>query len=255
MYMHGHVPPREPRVAIVGARAASRAGIMRAAALAGGLAERGALVVSGGAVGIDAAAHRGALGAGAPTVAVLASALDAPYPRRNLPLFRDIVASGGALLSPFGPGTSLRRWHFPRRNQVLARLVDAVVVIEASAASGSLHTALEARRSGRVLGAWPGTPGTDALLLQGAAAVETADDVFAALAGTPRRLAVARPLPGSDEAAALAALDGATARDAAHLARASGLGTARLLRALCALELDGLALPVPGGSYVRSQVA
>jgi DNA processing protein len=254
MYMHGEVPRHEPLVAVVGARAASRAGLTRAHGLAGELAKRGALVVSGGAVGVDAAAHRGALAAGAPTVAVLASALDTPYPARHRPLFRDIVASGGALLSPFPPGTPLRRWHFPRRNQALAELVDAVVVVEASAASGSLHTAVAARRAGRVLGACPGTPGTDALLFQGAALVETAADVLAALAGAPRRLAVARPEPGTDAAAALDALDGTVARDAAELARRCGLGVGRVARALCALELDGLALPVPGGSYVRSQL-
>jgi len=220
-----------------------------------GLTQGGALVVSGGAVGIDAAAHVGALDAGGQTVVVLGTGLDAPYPSRHRPLFERIVAGGGALVSSFQPGVPLRRWHFPRRNRVLAGLADAVVIVEASPSSGSLYTAQAAREYGRVLCACPGTAGTEALLSQGVALVESAADVFAALAGRPRRVEPDAPLVGSDEALALAALDYARPRDAGSVAVLAGVAQNRAARALCALELEGLALSVPGGRYVRAVVA
>jgi DNA processing protein len=255
LFVRGSLPQESPVVALVGARAASGHGQARAHDLAMGLAERGALVISGGAVGIDAAAHVGALDAGGKTVVVLGTGLDAPYPQRNRPLFERIVAEGGALVSSFQPGVPLRRWHFPRRNRVLAGLADAVVIVEASPSSGSLYTAQAARDYQRVLGACPGTAGTEALLSQGIAVIETADDVFAALAGLPRLVHPDAPLVGSDEALALAALDYARPRDAGSIGTLAGVGSARAARALCALELEGLALSVPGGRYVRAAVA
>jgi predicted Rossmann fold nucleotide-binding protein DprA/Smf involved in DNA uptake len=102
------------------------------------------------------------------------------------------------------------------------------------------------------VGACDGSPGTRALLAQGAAWIEQADDVIAALEGQPRRPPVELPAPGSDAAFTLGALDGTTPRALDEVARLTGMGITRIAVALCALELEGLALPVPGGSYVRS---
>ena len=255
LFVRGTLPRRQTVVALVGARAASGHGLARAHDLAYGLAKRGAVVVSGGAVGIDAAAHVGTLDGGGQTVVVLGTGLDAPYPPRNRPLFERVVAQGGALVSSFQPGVPLRRWHFPRRNRVMAAMADAVVIVEATPSSGSLYTAQAARDYKRVLGACPGTAGTEALLSQGVALIESPEDVLAALAGEARVIQPDAPLVGSDEALALAALDYARPRDAGSVGTIAGVGSARAARALCALALDGLALSVPGGRYVRAVVA
>lgn len=256
LYVRGAWPqPRRPIVAVVGARAASGHGMALARDLASGLAERGALVASGGAVGIDAAAHAGAMAVGAPTLVVLGTGLDAPYPAKNRPLFEEVVRRGGVLLTPFQPRVPLRRWHFPRRNQILAGLADAVVIVEASVASGTLYTAQAARRYGRVLCACPGSPGSEQLLCQGVALAERAEDVLAALAGSPRGRTVAPPAADSDEALALAALDPRAPLAPAEVGARCGVDAVRAARALCALELEGLALLVPGGRYVRSALA
>ncbi|MFH0899818.1 MAG: DNA-processing protein DprA [Pseudomonadota bacterium] len=255
LYVQGGLSLREPVVALVGSRAASGNGMAIAEELGYALAKRGALVISGGAVGIDAAAHRGALAAGGPTVVVLATGLDAPYPARNRPLFERIVEKGGALLTSFQPNVPVRRWHFPRRNRIMAGLADAVVVVEASPSSGSMYTAVAAREYGRVLGACPGTPGAEALLVQGAAVVNSADDVLGAIAGRPRQLAVDPPLPGSDEELVLPYLDPVAPRDSENVAALAGISVVRIARAMCALELAGLALCTPGGRYLRTALA
>jgi DNA processing protein len=236
-------------VAIVGARAASARGIARAQTIAAGLSGRAA-VVSGGAIGIDAAAHLGALGTGGLTAAIVAGGVASPYPRRNHWLFDEILRGGGAVASPFADDEPLRRWSFLRRNETLAALADAVVVVEASLGSGSLHTARAAARLGRQVLACPGTAGTDALIHGGAAIAEDAGDVLDALAGRPRELDLRRP---EGEAAAIwAALDDAHPLTIERLSEKSGLPLRAAIRALATLELDGLALAAPGGSYVRA---
>jgi DNA processing protein len=175
---------REPVLTVVGARAASRTAESVAERLGQAAAEAGALVVSGGAIGVDAAAHRGALRAGGPTCAVLGTGVDIAYPRRHAGLFREIAASG-CLLSMFPPGTEAQPWHFPRRNHLMAALADAVVVIEAQADSGSLITALAAQRLGRRVLAFPGSPGTERLLSSGAQLVRSIEEVLRALRSAP----------------------------------------------------------------------
>jgi DNA processing protein len=227
----------------------------RAGRLAAELTEAGALVISGGALGIDSAAHRGALDAGGITVAVLAGGIDAPYPARNQPLFDEIVARGGALVTAEPPGTPPLRRLFVARNAVIAGLCDAVVVVEAEASSGSLHTARAAVRLGRLLCAAPGTPGCEALLVQGAALVESAADLMAARSGRPRQPSAQLPEPGTREALVLDILDGESPSTGATVAARSGLGLREATRALAGLELEGLALAVPGQAYLRSPLA
>jgi DNA processing protein len=252
-------------VAIVGSRAACAESITRAGALAHAWAARGHLIVSGGAVGVDAAAHRGALeacseqapsgsmtrGSAGMTWAVLGSGVDVPYPIRNAMLFDQIVAHGGAVLSPYAMGAQPIAWQFVRRNAIIAACADAVVVVAADTDSGSLHTARAAASLGRRVLAVPGTRGTDRLIALGAAVCETPDDLDHALEGRARGGNPVALAAGSDEAALLAVLD-RRARSSDELAAASGLGAARATAALVELDLLGLAIALPGRNYVRS---
>ena len=173
-----------PMVALVGARNASSLGLRMAKALAGALSEKGHVVVSGLARGIDTAAHMAALGPG--TLAVVAGGVDVMYPAENTKLAEDI-ARAGLRLSEQPVGTVPQARHFPARNRIISGLVQAVVVVEAAARSGSLITARTALDQGRDVLAVPGHPfdaraaGCNMLIRDGATLVRNADDVLAAL--------------------------------------------------------------------------
>lgn len=185
-----------PAVTIIGARAATAAGEALAQALGAAVAERGGLVVSGGALGIDGAAHRGALLVNGRTCAVLGCGVDIAYPQRHHRLFEQI-RERGCLLSGFPPGTQPAQWHFPARNELMAALADLVVIIEARADSGSLITAKQARRHGRAIAAFPGSAGTTAALAAGAQAVHTVAEVLALLERSEQDLYRSPQAPGS----------------------------------------------------------
>lgn len=175
---------RQPCVAIVGARNASANGRQMARKLAMDLAAEGYTVASGLARGIDAAAHEGALQDG--TAAVCAGGVDVPYPPENTQLYQRI-GNAGLLLAEQPLGTQPQARHFPRRNRIVSGMAQGVVVVEATAKSGSLITARLALEQGREVMAVPGSPldpraqGPNGLLRQGAALIETASDVIAAL--------------------------------------------------------------------------
>lgn len=235
-----------PAVAIVGARACSDYGSHVAFMLARTLAAAGALVVSGLARGIDAAAHRGALEAGGPTAAVLGCGIDRDYPSAHAALARRIVAAG-AIVSEYPPGVEPAPWRFPARNRIIAGLSDAVVVVEARERSGALITAELALEEGREVLAVPGpitsslSAGTNALLRHGAAPVLSADDVLAVLGLE----APPQPQPEGAGGAILAALRESPAGIDA-LVRATGLPADRVAAELARLELDGLVRPGDG---------
>jgi DNA processing protein len=235
IWFRGELPaPDRPAVAIVGSRKASGAGCERAHGLAGALARRGWAVVSGGAFGIDAAAHMGALDAGAGTYAVLGCGVDVVYPDRHVALFERIAERGG-LISQFAPGTAPRMSHFPQRNEIVAGLADAVIVVEAALKSGALITARVARKRGQRLLAVPGTPGTDALLAAGAIPLTAADTLDDALAGRTRLPAAAVPEMFAPLVAALRA-----SRDSAPgLARRMGVTLPAVMGLLLEAELEG----------------
>jgi DNA processing protein len=237
-------------VAIVGSRAATREGREVAARLAAGLVSADRAVLSGGAVGIDTAAHRGALEAGGCTLAVLGSGLDDPYPPQNHEMLEKI-ARAGALISPFAPRTPPRRWHFPKRNRVIAALASAVVVVEASLRSGSLITARIGLGLGRTVFAVPGTPGCQRLLVEGALPVERPDDLLSVLDGRAPPRAHA-PRPRTAHAARVYDRLDDEPSDADALAAAAGLLPAQTSVALLELEMEGLALRAPGG-YVKGR--
>ena len=231
LYSRGALPPEASAVttiAIVGARAASSQAMRRAEQLASELAGRGRHIVSGGALGIDGAAHRGAL---ASTV-VLGCGVDVAYPKRHAALFERILAHGGGLLAMLPPGTQPRAGTFVARNPLIAALADAVVVVEADVKSGSLSTAAAGTRLGRIVCAWPGSPGCDRLIARGAGIVESTGDLEAALAGAPRR-----PQLSTDPLAVqLRAAIAAGARTVDALVHATGLPVRTVLRTLATME-------------------
>lgn len=230
-----------PVAAIVGARKASDAGLLLAQRLAGAVAEAGGVVVSGLALGIDAAAHRGALAAGGATVAVLGCGVDVVYPRSNRAVFEQIRETG-LLVSEYPPGTRPATWRFPARNRLIAALADATVVVEARARSGALITADHALDLGRDVLAVPGTPGiasaagTNGLLKAGAGLIEGPDDLCGWL-GLDRP-AEPPPLPPGDERLLLEALREAPALPDELVERLQ-LPPARAAAGLTRLELAG----------------
>jgi DNA processing protein len=272
LFVAGEDPPEAAAsVAIVGGRRASALRRATARSLAMGLAGVGLCVVSGGAIGVDAAAHTGALDCGGHTVVVLGCGPDVSYPRRNVELFRRIRQAGGTLLGEHPPGTRPLAGHFLPRNRLIAALSAAVVVVEARLGSGGLSTARAAgsRGAGQVL-AVPGSPwdrgaaGCNDLIRDGATLVRGLDDVLEALAATGAPAvddAGARDLgdgrahgagpalprrpwpPGASAVAAkvLEALADAPATGVAHLAAVTGLGEAEVGGALLELELAGFA--------------
>jgi len=244
-------------VAVVGARRCSRSGAANAAAFARELAALGFVVVSGLALGIDTAAHRGALQGGT-TVAVLGSGLAQVYPGTNRPLARAILESGGALVSEYPPELGARNYHFPERNRLISGLSLGVLVVEAGEQSGSLITARMGLEQGREVMAVPGSIGNPVargchwLLRQGASLVETVADVVETLrvepplAVTEQRAPPAAPEPPPGLGALLDLL-GAETATLDELCAASGLSAEILVAQLVELELGGFVEQIPGG--------
>lgn len=241
-----------PRVAIVGTRRATGYGRRHAANFAEQLSAAGVSVVSGLALGIDAAAHAGAVRAdAAPPVGIVGAGLDAPCPRRNLELAEQ-VARRGVLLSEVPPGVGAAPWRFPVRNRVIAALADAVVVIESPGAGGSMHTVREALARDRAVLAMPGpidspaSEGTIGLIADGAGVCARVEDILAAIghvapsgaAVSDRRSVEERPEPHGAAAAVLERV-GWRPLSVEQLARECGLGFVEVAAALAQLESAG----------------
>jgi len=177
-----------PQIAIVGSRNASAAGARVAEGFAETLAASGFAVTSGLALGIDAAAHRGAMKTGV-TIAVLGAGVDVVYPRQHQALSQQILANGGVILSEHAPGAPPLRSHFPRRNRIISGLSAGVLVVEAALKSGSLITARLAMEQGREVFAVPGSihsplsRGCHRLIREGAVLTETVEDIVTQLGG------------------------------------------------------------------------
>ena len=242
-------------VAIVGSRAATPYALSVAAQLAGDLAARGVVIVSGLARGVDSAAHRGALAVGGITVAVLGSGVDVIYPREHAALAAEIDVRG-AVISELVPGTPPTPFFFPLRNRIISGLSRAVVVVEANQKSGSLITARCALDQGRDVLAVPGNVltgrnrGAHALIRDGAKIVESADDILEELGWCAQNAAdVRRPAACGDPV--LACLAPGEPCDFDAIAERSGLGPTALLPRLFELELQGAIARVGGGRFVR----
>lgn len=243
-------------VAIVGARRASAYGLEVARGLARGLGAAGVTVVSGMALGIDSAAHEGALAAGGATLAVLPAGLDRPYPVSKRSLFARIVASGAAI-AEHPPGTRVWKWSFPARNRMIAALAAVTVVVEAGERSGSLITADLAGDLGREVAAVPGhvtsrlTTGTHALLSAGAALVTGPADVLELLALPPGAVPPARPRLADPVLQRVLDAVG-EGHDSVGALVAAGLEPGEVLVALGRLEALGRVRRLIGGRFVAA---
>lgn len=257
LHVAGPLPARHgesPAAAVVGARRATPYGLEVARALGRGLAAAGVTVVSGMALGIDSAAHAGALEAGGPTVAVLAGGADVPYPASERPLYRRLRDQGG-LAAELPPGLRPRRWCFPARNRLIAALAGVTVVVEAAERSGALITARVARDLGRDVAAVPGpvtsarSRGANDLIFDGAHLVRGAEDVLDLLLGVGSRPA---PEPAKALAPRLRRLldEVAGGRDNVSALAGSPEEAQDVLVCLAELELLGRVRRGAAGRYV-----
>lgn len=260
LFVHGRLEAlsHPQRLAVVGSRNPTPQGAQNAEAFSQSLAASGLCIVSGLALGIDGAAHEGALRAGGFTLAVVGTGLDRVYPGRHRDLAHRIVAQG-AMLSEYPLGTPPLAQNFPQRNRVIAGLSMGTLVVEAALQSGSLITARLASEQGREVFAIPGSihspqsRGCHALIRQGAKLVESAQDVL-------EELQLADPVPRPDCESPIRShgahdgLLGALGHDPvsldALLAR-TGLPTSALQAQLLELELEGLVARLPGGLLQR----
>jgi DNA processing protein len=261
----------ETAVAIVGARRATGFGLEMGERLGAGLGAAGVVVVSGCAIGIDAAAHRGALEMGGATVAVLAGGHDVAVPPSNRGLAARILEEGGCIAGEFPDGVPVARWSFPRRNRIIAGLARVVVIVEAAWRSGALITARHALAAGREVMVVPGHPlqpeyaGSNELLADGAPPVLRVEDVLEQLEGLPRlegarppacdghgdrdRVGVADHRRHADVRTRVLSALAKEPRAAEGVAFDLGLPLGAVLATLTELELLGLARACPGQRY------
>lgn len=272
LFVKGEVPDG-PTIALVGSRKASATGVGAARALGRALGERGVCVASGLALGIDAAAHEGALEAGGPAVGVLGCGIDVVYPKSNRVLFGR-VEDGGAIVSEYYLGEAPLAWRFPARNRIIVGLSDVVVVVEAAEKSGALITARHALDAGRDVWAVPGPigftecRGSNALLSDGTGVLWDVERFVEAVVPepAPQMLPIAQDAVAEAESAPVSA--GLPEKEAAALAGVgfeptgvdvvagrSGVEMRELLSALALLELKGYVTHVTrdaGGAFIRN---
>jgi DNA processing protein len=259
LYAIGRVDLLErPALAVVGSRNATAQGMRNAEQFAQAFSAAGLTIVSGLALGIDAAAHRGGLAAAGSTIAVLGTGVDVVYPRQNADLAARI-AEAGLLLSEFPLGTAGTAHNFPRRNRLISGLARGCLVVEAALASGSLITARAAADQAREVFAIPGSihsplsKGCHALIKQGAKLVESAEDVLAELgafrrSGSADTRAATAAEKGQEPLLAHMGFDPV---DVDSLCARAGLPAAQVAAELLRLELSGRVAALPGGMYQR----
>jgi DNA processing protein len=247
-----------PSLAVVGSRNPTAQGADNARAFARALAQSGHTIVSGLALGVDAAAHEGALDAGGATIAVVGTGLDQVYPRRNEKLAARLLAGGGLMVSEYSLSTPVMQANFPKRNRIIAGLSRGCLVVEAALQSGSLITARLAVEAGREVFAIPGSihspqaRGCHALIRQGAKLVESAQDILEELPplGAPQAAAVEAEETPHEQQALLDAMGFDPVSLDALMAR-SGWPAAELNAALLELELDGEVARLAGQLFQR----
>jgi DNA processing protein len=258
-YCGRHELLNQPSIAIVGSRNATAQGMDNAESFAAALSDAGFTIISGLALGIDTAAHRGGLSGAGRSIAVIGTGPDRIYPAANRDLGHRLAAEGG-LLSEFPLGTPPFPANFPRRNRLLSGLSRGVLVVEATLASGSLITARFAAEQGREVFAVPGSihspfsKGSHRLIKDGAKLVETAQDVLEELGGLAPTLASGTQSPAPDVQGDAGRVLEALGHDPAGvdaLTARTGLGAGAVSVALVELELSGRITPLPGGAFQR----
>lgn len=259
-----------PQLAMVGSRNATAGGRETARAFAGHLARHGLAITSGLALGIDAAAHAGAVAGGGRTIAVMGTGPDQVYPRRNADL-AETIACHGALCAEFAPGMPALRENFPRRNRIISGLSVGTLVVEAGLQSGALITARRASEQGREVFAIPGSihnplaKGCHRLIRDGAKLVDSVEHILEELAqllGVPNATGAGEPVSNDsqdkgrgtdpDYLRLLDAMSWDTV-DVDTLVRRSGLTPAEVSSMLLILELEGSVQPQAGGRYQRQR--
>jgi DNA processing protein len=258
------------QIGIIGSRNATPAGLDHARRFAAELSKRGLLITSGLALGVDGAAHAGALDAGHATIAVIGCGLDRVYPNQHRRLGERVIGNG-LMISEYPPGTPARAAHFPQRNRIISGLSRGILVVEAGLKSGSLITARLALEQGREVFAIPGSihspvaRGCHDLIKQGARLVDQVDDILEEL-GAAWSLSARSGLPElgaakvTREPLAASAVDALDSREIAvfealgydpqstdALCSATGLPANQLVQSLLLLELEGLVSSAPGG--------
>ncbi len=243
-------------LAIVGSRNATPQGLSNAEAFAEAASNAGLCIVSGLALGVDTAAHRGGLRGAAASIAVLGTGLDIVYPARNRELAHEL-AEKGALISEFPLGTPAAGGNFPRRNRIISGLSRGCLVVEAALQSGSLITARQASEQGRDVFAIPGSihsplsKGCHALIKQGAKLVESAQDILDELGFRSARSIVSDTDVSTREESPLLRVLGHDVANIDTLCIRSGLTAETVSAMLLSLELDGVVATLPGGCYQR----
>ena len=263
LYIQGRIDLlARPALAIVGSRNATLQGKANAAAFATAVSDAGVCVVSGLALGIDAAAHEGALRGAGSTIAVVGTGADLFYPARNRAL-AERIANDGCIVSEYALGTPPSSGNFPRRNRIISGLASGVLVIEAAAQSGSLITARVAAEQGREVYALPGSihaplaKGCHKLIRDGARLVETVDEILEAmqvspLASPPSANGTATSaLPTESDCTDLLAQLGHEALAVDDLLERLGTSIGQLSMGLLALEMAGMIERLPGGKVQR----
>lgn len=263
LYYIGALPEKAaPVVAIVGTRKPTKYGTEVTERLAYDLAKQGVVIVSGLALGVDGLAHRAALEAGGITIGVVVNELPDISPRTNVQLAKQIIASGGAIMSEWGEGDGaiINKWSFLARNRLVSGLSDAVIITEAAAKSGTLNTAGHALTQGRDVFAVPGnitsplSEGCNALLKQGATPVTEARDILEVIAPELLRKGrkstqTALPLGDTPAENAILQLISTGVRDGDQLQQQSKLTAAEFATALTMLEINGMIKPLGANQW------
>ena len=259
LYLKGKLPNSATSIAVVGSRRASDYGISVTTRLSRELAEQGVTIVSGLALGVDAAAHRGALQLSGATVGVLGCGIDLIYPPENRGLYREMEEKG-AIVSEFAPGTPPDAPNFPRRNRIISGMSRGVLVVEAAERSGSLITARFALEQGREVFAVPGninfraSRGTNSLIKEGAKLVETVADIMGELppGGNLPQWARKQNFNLSPDEEKLTALLAEKPLQIDELTVRSGLTVPAVSAMLLRLELQGAVMQIPGKIFSLS---
>ncbi len=247
LYYIGELPAqRRPTVAIVGTRKPTAYGKEVTTRLAGDLARKGVVIVSGLALGVDGLAHRAALDAGGTTIAVQGNGLARLYPSTHHQLGQDIINNSGAIISEYEPDVPARDFLFLERNRIVSGLSDAVLITEAAARSGTLNTARHALEQGREVFVVPGnitsplSAGCNALLKQGATPVMSADDILEVIAPQLLKPQVQLALGDNSRQTTIVQLLVNGIRDGDELQRESNIDPSQFATELTMMEINGL---------------
>lgn len=256
LYFIGTLPPeRRPTVAIVGTRKPTSYGKEVTHQLAYELAQRGVVIVSGNALGVDGLAHRAALEAGGTTLAVLANGLPDIYPPSHKQLATQIVARGGAIISEYEPGTPAYPNQFLERNRIVSGLSDAIIITEAAAKSGTMSTAAHALEQGKEVFVVPGpitspmSSGCNRLLRQGATPITSYQDVLEVIAPDMLQPQTSLPLGDTPAEQTILGLIQAGTRDGEVLQRTSGIEASAFATTLTMMEIKGLVRALGGNQW------